>query len=197
MCKEPGCASACRKGGVCVKHGGKTKCCKHEGCTNQSKVNHLCFRHGEKKICKHNGCTNIAKCAAGVCTRHVSSVYDYFALYMSRASLIYYDTICTCFSHRDTNAEQLFANMRAAKVALEKVVYALNIHQVGIQSAKLMAVTDMYRAGQVERVVVMHHVLKGKDVVNLKGALTNAKESNSAIVTELRRKHANTVVVQT
>ena len=84
LCKHPGCASACRKGGVCVKHGAKTKRCKHEGCTNQSKANHLCFRHGEKKICKHNGCTNIAR---GVCTRHVSSLFD-FSLYKIRASLI-------------------------------------------------------------------------------------------------------------
>ena len=48
-----------------------------------------------------------------------------------------------------------FANMRAAKVKLEKVVYALNIHQVGIESAKLKAVTKRYE--QVERVVDMHH----------------------------------------
>ena len=45
--------------------------------------------------------------------------------------------------------------MRAANVTLEKVVYALSIHQVGIQSAKLKAVTKIYE--QVERVVVMHH----------------------------------------
>ena len=50
--------------------------------------------------------------------------------------------------------------MRAANVTLEKVVYAINIHQVGIQSAKLKAVTDMYSAGQVECVVDMHHVIK-------------------------------------
>ena len=57
-----------------------------------------------------------------------------------------------------------FVNMRAAKVTLKKVVYALNIHQVGIESAKLKAVTKLYE--QVECVVDMHHVVK------LKGALT-------------------------
>ena len=48
--------------------------------------------------------------------------------------------------------------MRAANVTLEKVVYALNIHQVGIQSAKSKAVTKLHR--QVECVVDMHHVIK-------------------------------------
>ena len=44
--------------------------------------------------------------------------------------------------------------MRAAKVLLEKMVYALNIHQVGIESAKLKAVKKRYE--QVECVVDMH-----------------------------------------
>ena len=98
LCKHPGCTNASCRGGVCVRHGGRHLCCKFEGCTNQRVANHLCYSHGApRKICKHNGCTNIVK-GRGVCTRHVSSVYD-FALYKPRASLIYYDTICVHLFH--------------------------------------------------------------------------------------------------
>ena len=98
LCKHPGCTNVSIKGRVCRKHGGRHLWCKFEGCTNQRVANHLCYSHGApRKICKHNGCTNIVK-GRGVCTRHVSSVYD-FALYKPRASLIYYDTICVHLFH--------------------------------------------------------------------------------------------------
>ena len=60
------------------------------------------------------------------------------------------------FTQGYNQREQSFANMRAAKVTLKKVVFALKIHQVGIKSAKLKAVTKLYE--QVERVVDMHAI---------------------------------------
>jgi hypothetical protein len=69
LCKHPGCSSASRRGGLCVKHGAKRKRCKVEGCTSHSNTNHLCFKHGGKTMCRHPGCTNASR-SGGVCVKH-------------------------------------------------------------------------------------------------------------------------------
>jgi hypothetical protein len=55
------------KGGVCVEHGAKQKCCSHEGCAKGVRKGGVCFEHGEK--CSHEGCAN-GSVKGGVCRRH-------------------------------------------------------------------------------------------------------------------------------
>ena len=56
------------KGGVCIRHGEKKKCCR-EGCTNNSVKGGVCIRHGAKlKHCSSEGCANNAQ-KGGVCVQ--------------------------------------------------------------------------------------------------------------------------------
>ena len=61
-----------KKGGVCIKHGGK-RLCKTEGCTNQAQARGVCINHGAKhKRCNSEGCMNQAQ-TGGVCVKHGSN----------------------------------------------------------------------------------------------------------------------------
>ena len=52
-----------------------TKSCKVDGCTNQSKKNGLCVRHGAKPKCMTEGCmTNAQDVKSGLCYKHGGGV---------------------------------------------------------------------------------------------------------------------------
>jgi len=75
-CSHNGCTNQVVKGGVCRRHGAKTKRCRCSitGCTSNAKVGGVCCKHGAKvKRCSHNGCTNQAQ-SRGVCIRHGAKV---------------------------------------------------------------------------------------------------------------------------
>eukprot|EP00986_Skeletonema_menzelii_P016448 scaffold14642_cov146-Skeletonema_menzelii.AAC.4 len=71
-CSADGCSNIAVQGGVCMRHGAKTKRCSSDGCANQAKTGGVCIRHGAKtkpKRCSSDGCTNYAQ-KGGVCIRH-------------------------------------------------------------------------------------------------------------------------------
>jgi len=72
-CKFDGCENGAVKGGVCRRHGAKTKRkkrCEFDGCENQAQKGGVCVKHGaELKRCKFDGCENIAV-KGGVCIKH-------------------------------------------------------------------------------------------------------------------------------
>ena len=73
-CSAEGCTTKAVNGGVCKKHGAKTKQCTAEGCTNQAQNGGVCFKHGAKvKQCSAEGCTNQVK-NGGVCIKHGAKV---------------------------------------------------------------------------------------------------------------------------
>ena len=79
-CSADGCTNNVVNGGVCRKHGAKTKpkLCSSEGCTNVVVQGGVCWRHGAKhgaktKRCSSVGCTNIVV-NGGVCIRHGAKV---------------------------------------------------------------------------------------------------------------------------
>jgi len=54
LCSTDGCPNKARKrkGGVCIRHGANRKRCNEEGCTNQSQIGGVCQRHGAYvKLC--------------------------------------------------------------------------------------------------------------------------------------------------
>ena len=73
-CSHDGCTNFSMKEGVCWRHGAKdliaVKKCSSEGCTNNVANNGVCVRHGAKlKFCSSEGCTNRAV-KGGVCIKH-------------------------------------------------------------------------------------------------------------------------------
>ena len=69
-CTVEGCKNKQQKGGVCIRHGAKHKQCSSEGCTNIVVNGGVCRKHGAKiKLCKSEGCTNQVK-RGGLCKRH-------------------------------------------------------------------------------------------------------------------------------
>ena len=75
-CSRTGCTNLVVRGGVCFRHGAKSKAkrCSREGCANIAQKGGLCIRHGAKvRRCSHPGCTNqVIK--GGVCKRHGAKI---------------------------------------------------------------------------------------------------------------------------
>jgi hypothetical protein len=70
ICSAEGCTNRVVNGGVCVRHGAKTRRCSNDGCTHKAVNGGLCQSHGAKKIlCSKDGCTNQVQ-IGGVCRRH-------------------------------------------------------------------------------------------------------------------------------
>ena len=72
--EDPGCTNKVVNGGVCIRHGAKTKrkICSDPGCTNVALNGGVCIRHGAKSYkrgCSATGCTTRAKWE-GLCMRH-------------------------------------------------------------------------------------------------------------------------------
>ena len=74
-CCVQGCTNQVVKGGVCIKHGAKRKLCSSEGCTNKAHREGVCMRHGAKVECSYEGCTSYAR-KWGLCKRHGSKVNE-------------------------------------------------------------------------------------------------------------------------
>ncbi|KAK1743045.1 hypothetical protein QTG54_006642 [Skeletonema marinoi] len=75
-CLAEGCSNQSVVNGVCFRHGAKRKLCDTDGCTNHSIRGGVCFRHGAKrKLCNAEGCTNLTQ-RRGVCVRHGAFVVD-------------------------------------------------------------------------------------------------------------------------
>eukprot|EP00985_Skeletonema_marinoi_P005228 scaffold2259_cov149-Skeletonema_marinoi.AAC.2 len=75
-CLAEGCSRQSVVNGVCFRHGAKRKLCDTDGCTNHSIRGGVCFRHGAKrKLCNAEGCTNLTQ-RRGVCVRHGAFVVD-------------------------------------------------------------------------------------------------------------------------
>jgi hypothetical protein len=69
-CVAEGCTNQSVVNGVCFRHGAKRKLCDIDGCGNQSIRGGVCFRHGAKrKLCKAEGCTNLTQ-RKGLCIKH-------------------------------------------------------------------------------------------------------------------------------
>ncbi|KAF4317409.1 hypothetical protein BBO99_00008077 [Phytophthora kernoviae] len=67
-CQVEGCKNLSVSRGVCVRHGGGSKCT-FAGCTKRAKLNQRCFQHGGFKTCTKPGCTKKAK-RYGHCWSH-------------------------------------------------------------------------------------------------------------------------------
>ena len=69
-CITEGCSNQSVINGVCFRHGAKRKLCVADGSTNHSIRAGVCFRHGAKrKLCYAKECTNLAQ-RKGACVRH-------------------------------------------------------------------------------------------------------------------------------
>ena len=74
ICSADGCTNQVQKGGLCRRHGAKTKRCSVEGCKNHAKKGGVCIKHGAKKTqCSMEECTNHAV-RRGVCIKHGAKV---------------------------------------------------------------------------------------------------------------------------
>ncbi|TMW61444.1 hypothetical protein Poli38472_012635 [Pythium oligandrum] len=67
-CKMDGCKSRALTRGLCMRHGGGSRC-RHPGCNNGAKLRNLCFQHGGSTTCLEPNCANAAK-RFGYCWTH-------------------------------------------------------------------------------------------------------------------------------
>ncbi|KAF0698609.1 Aste57867_10766 [Aphanomyces stellatus] len=68
QCQVEGCATAAVSKGLCVRHGGGTRC-SEPGCTKRTKRFRRCYMHGGFILCSAEGCTSKAK-RFGLCWAH-------------------------------------------------------------------------------------------------------------------------------
>ncbi|KAE9273307.1 hypothetical protein PF008_g29871, partial [Phytophthora fragariae] len=67
-CQVEGCKNLSVSRGLCVRHGGGSKCTE-PGCNKRAKLYQRCFQHGGYKMCTEPGCTKKAK-RYGHCWSH-------------------------------------------------------------------------------------------------------------------------------
>jgi hypothetical protein len=67
-CQVEDCKNLAVSRGLCVRHGGGSKCTE-PGCSKRAKLNQRCFQHGGFKMCTEPGCTKKAK-RYGHCWSH-------------------------------------------------------------------------------------------------------------------------------
>ncbi|EGZ18685.1 hypothetical protein PHYSODRAFT_407487, partial [Phytophthora sojae] len=67
-CQIEGCKNLSVSRGLCVRHGGGSKCTE-PGCNTRAKLYQRCFQHGGYKMCTEPGCTKKAK-RYGHCWSH-------------------------------------------------------------------------------------------------------------------------------
>ena len=67
-CKHEGCTTLAKEGGLCKAHGGGIRCGK-VGCTKSSQEGGLCIAHGGGRRCAAEACTKLAK-EGGFCIGH-------------------------------------------------------------------------------------------------------------------------------
>lgn len=77
-CQRANCTRFAKSKGVCIAHGGGTRCIV-EGCTKHAKANRRCISHGGRRCCSVDGCSKHAR-VKGKCMAHVRMTGQFFNL---------------------------------------------------------------------------------------------------------------------